>query len=210
MRTENVPPAGPAASLSIHGGRIPTQVRLTPSNMMILIGVALTASLVHELGHWFWATLVDGVPTRLTLLSARPIDPTVTGSVMATAAGPLASLIACYTGVVLLRLRPQWAVVAAGIVFLHAFVRLGPYAAGATFASGLMSATDEGIVSMRLGLPLWSFALLLTSLFLVALVLAWHWVGGTLRQRLTLVGALLVIGAAGAAGAIALEPVLFG
>jgi hypothetical protein len=107
MRTENVPPAGPAASLSIHGGRIPTQLRLTPSNMMILIGVALTASLVHELGHWFWATLVDGVPTRLTLLSARPIDPTVTGSVMATAAGPLASLIACYTGVVLLRLRPQ-------------------------------------------------------------------------------------------------------
>jgi hypothetical protein len=108
-----------------------------------------------------------------------------------------------------LRLKPAWGVVAAGTVFMHAFVRLGPYAAGATFAPSLMSGTDEGIVSLRLGLPLWSFAMVLTALFLAALVLAWRWLGGTRRQRAILVGVLFVIGSAGAAASIALDSLLF-
>jgi hypothetical protein len=210
MQTQTLRPEMPARVSREANSRGGADPRLAVGNITVLIVLALTASLVHELGHWFWGTVVDGVPTGLTLLSARPVDPTVIGSTMATAAGPLASLVACYAGLAVMWLRPRWGVLGAGLVFMHAFVRLGPYAVGALFDPTLMRATDEGIVSLNLGLPVWSFALVLTGLFLVAFVLGWRALGGTLRQRLGLTAVLFVLGAAGATTVIALEPVLFG
>jgi len=162
-------------------------------NASAAIVICVIASPLHELGHWAGFALC-GVPAGIsfnhTYWTSR-WEPCLAGDL----GGPVVSLLAAIAGLLLAR-RAGWRVAGLSLAFFMAMTRLVPYLFCLMIPGMHMAHNDEGVAAALLGLPLWTFAIVLAPLFGAILLSCYRTLraGNMTKGALILAGILLYVG----------------
>ncbi len=160
---------------------------VTASLVATLVVTCLVANPLHEAGHWIGFALA-GIPARISFDHTWFVD-RWQPSFLGAAAGPFASVLLAWLGVLLWRRGGRLSRVGLALALVMPLTRLLSYVIFATVPGARIEVNDEGVMGLDCGVWPWTWALVLAPLLLAAWVALWRSIPWSTGRRAILFAA---------------------